>query len=201
MELVPYELLVDLAEGRLPVTEATALRARIANDPLAKARLKELEQLIGLMRADKSVDAPEHVIARATRLMRRPEPARGQPVLRRLIALLTSDSWRTPEAAVGLRSLQAWPRAILLKAGDRELDLQVGPRGERWQLSGQVLGPEAPGTVTLSGPGDRVTTVLNELGEFTMPPVPAGFYTLTVTQDDLEIVVPNLEIGPSSSQR
>jgi anti-sigma factor RsiW len=201
MEPVPYELLIDLAEGRLAETEAAALRARIVDDPLARARLSELEELISLMRADDSVDAPEHVVARAARLARRPEPTRQQPALRRLIALLTSDSWRGAGAGAGLRSLQAWPRAILLKAGDRELDLQIGPRGERWQLSGQVLGPEAPGSVTLSGPGDRVSATLNEIGEFTMPPVPAGFYTLTVTQDDLEIIVPSLEIGPSSTQR
>lgn len=201
MERVSYEQLVDLAEGRLPTAEAAALRAQIAGDPAAQARLAELEQLMGQMRTDDSVDAPEHVIARAARLMRRAEPAPGPSQLRRLIALLSSDSWRTPDMATGLRSLHAWPRAMLLKAGDRELDLQIGPRGEGWQLSGQILGPESPGTVTLSGPGDRVSADLNELGEFTLPPVPAGHYTLTVTQADLEIVVPNLEIGPSQSQR
>lgn len=201
MEYVPDELLVDLAEGRLPEAEATALRAQIAGNPRARARLAEFERLIGLMRADDSLDAPEHIIARAARLVRQTQPAPRQTPLRRLIALLAADSWRSPELSAGLRSLHAWPRAMLLRAGDRELDLQVGPRAERWQLSGQVLGPEAPGTVTLSGPGDRVSVSLNDLGEFALPPVPAGHYTLTVTQSDLEIVVPNLEIGPSSSQR
>lgn len=201
MEHVPYELLVDLVEGRLAADDAAALRAQIAADPRTQARLARLERLIRLMRADDSVDAPEHVVARAVRVGRRPAPAQQQGALRRLITLLSSDSWRAPGAAIGMRSLQAWPRALLLKAGDRELDLQVGPRGERWQLSGQVLGPEAPGTVTLSGPGDQVAVQLSELGEFALPPVPAGHYTLTVTQNDLEIVVPNLEIGPSKIQR
>lgn len=201
MERVSYDLLVDLAEGRLPDAEASALRAQIAADPVAQARLVELEDLLGLMRSDDSVDAPEHVIARAARLMRRVEPAQRPGQLRRLITMLSTEGWRTPGLAAGLRSLHAWPKAILLKAGDRELDLQVGPRGERWQLSGQVLGPEAPGTVTLSGPGARVSAELNELGEFTLPAIPAGYYTLTVSQTDLEIVVPNLEIGPSSTQR
>ncbi len=201
MERVSYELLVDLAEGKLSPEEATALRAKIAGDPTTQAQLREIEQLVDLMRADDSVDAPEYVIARAARLARRPEPAPVKARLHRLIALMASDSWRQPGMAAGLRSLQAWPRALLLKAGDRELDLQVGPRGDRWQLSGQVLGPEAPGRVTLSGPGAKVSSELNELGEFAMPAVPAGHYTLTVSQSDLEIVVPNLEIGPSSSQR
>ncbi|HMQ30435.1 MAG TPA: hypothetical protein PKD53_06875 [Chloroflexaceae bacterium] len=201
MEHVPYELLVDLVEGRLPPAEAAALRAQIAGDAEAAARLAELERLIGLMRADESADTPEPVIARAARLARRAERPPGHTQLRRLIALLTSDGWRAPAQAAGLRALQAWPRAMLLRAGDRELDLQVAPKGERWQLSGQVLGPEAPGTVTLSGPGGHVSAALNELGEFALPPVPSGHYTFTVTQSDLEIVVPNLEIGPSSTQR
>lgn len=200
MERFPYELLVDLVEGRLHAAEAAALRAQIAGDPATQARLAELEQLIGLMRADDSVDAPDYVIARAARIMRRAEPTQGPGQLRRLIALLTSDSWRTPGLVAGLRSLQAWPRALLLKAGDYELDLQIGPRGEHWQLSGQLLGPEAPGTVTLSGPGAQVAAQLSELGEFTFRPVPAGHYTLTVTLADLEIVVPNLELGPSANK-
>lgn len=199
MESVPYELLVDLAEGRLAPLEAAAVRERVAGDPAAQRRLAEIEALIGLMRADEPLDAPDHVIARALRLVRPQEPLPGK--LLRLTAMIRSDSWRTPGLAQGLRSVHAWPRAILLRAGDREIDLQVGPRGEGWQISGQVLGPESPGQVTLSGPADHVTASLNELGEFTLPLVAAGRYTLTITQAELEIVVPNLEIGPFSSTR
>lgn len=199
MERVPYELLVDLAEGRLMPLEAAALRGRIAADPEALGQLAEIEALIGLMRADDSVDAPEHVIARAVRIGRAIAPAPGG--LRRLIASIRSDSWAAPGLAHGLRSVQAWPRAILLRAGEREIDLQVGPKGEHWQISGQVLGPESPGEATLSGPTELVKARLNELGEFTLPPVVSGRYTLTITQAGLEIVVPNLEIGPLASAR
>jgi hypothetical protein len=199
MERVPFELLVDLAEGRLAPLEAAAVRAQLAGDPVAQQQLAELEQLIGLMHADDGVDAPEHVINRALRLARKPAPPPGK--LQRLIALIRSDSWQTPGLAPGLRSLHAWPRALLMRAGDREIDLQVAPRGEQWQISGQVLGPESPGTAILSGPAAHVTATLNELGEFTLPTVVGGRYTLTITQGDLEIVVPNLEIGPSSSMR
>jgi anti-sigma factor RsiW len=198
MESVPYELLVDLAEGRLAPLEAAAVREQVAANPIARRQLAEIEELIGLIRRDEGEDAPEHVIARAMRLLRPPAP---QPKLRRLTAILRSDSWRTPGLAPGLRSLQAWPRAILLRAGDHEIDLQVAPRGEQWQLTGQLLGPESPGSVTLSGPADRVTASLNELGEFTLPLVAGGRYSLIITQGDLEIVVPNLEIGPSSTTR
>jgi anti-sigma factor RsiW len=198
MQPIPYESLVDLAEGRLTPTEAQHLRARIAADPMAQAELAELERLIALMRADHFEDAPDHVINRAIRLMR-PAPAAEQGALQRLIAVVMNDSWRTPMAA-GFRSASAWPRALLLSAGDRELDLQIRPTGERWQLFGQVLGPEEPGTVVLSVADHQVTTTLNELGEFILPPVLTGRYTLTLRQGQREIIVPNLELGPSSIQ-
>jgi hypothetical protein len=89
----------------------------------------------------------------------------------------------------------AGPGALLLAAGDRELDLQVSPRGQGWQLIGQVLGPDEPGSVTLATHGRRVSASINELGEFVLPVVSAGRYTLTLTQGGLEVVVPALEVG------
>jgi hypothetical protein len=200
MQRIPYELLVDLAEGRVAEPEATELRARVAADPLAANRLAALERLISAMREDTSVDAPPHVISRALRLMGRPAATPAPGPMRRLVATLMRDSWHALPLHTGLRSVQAWPRALLLNAGDRELDLQVAPRDHGWQLVGQVLGPEEPGAVTLSSPAERVSARLNELGEFVLPPVAPGRYTLTVTQGELEIVVPGLEIGTSSSQ-
>jgi hypothetical protein len=199
MQPIPYELIVDLAEGRVDATEAAALRARVAADPAARAQLASLEALVSLMRDDDSVDAPNHVISRAVRLMRKPAAAPAPSPLQRLIAVLKVDSWQAPALAPGLRSTQVWPRALLLSAGDRDLDLQIGPRGDGWQLTGQVLGPEEQGTVVLSGGGLRLSVPLNELGEFVLPPVGAGRYLLQVTQGAREIVVSDLELGPSSS--
>jgi anti-sigma factor RsiW len=71
MQPIPYELLVDLAEGRVAPAEAAQLRARIDTDPTARAELAELERLIELMRTDRSEDAPEHVIAQAVRILQR----------------------------------------------------------------------------------------------------------------------------------
>lgn len=198
MQPIPYELIVDLAEGRVDPADAAALRARVAADPAARAQLASLEALVGLMRDDASVDAPDYVINRALRLIRRPAAAPALGPLQRLIAVLKMDSWQA-SAAAGLRSSQVWPRALLLSAGDRELDLQIGPRGEGWQLSGQVLGPEERGTVLLSSGSVRLSVALNDLGEFVLPPVAAGRYVLLVSQGEREIIVSDLELGPSSS--
>ncbi len=200
MQSISYELLVDLAEGRMSPHAAAELRTRIATDAAAQHELAAIEELIGLMRNDDSLDAPEHVIGRAVRLMRQPAASPAPGLLQRLVATLRNDTWQTPTLASGLRSIQAWPRALLLSAGDRDLDLQIGPHGEQWQLRGQVLGPELPGAVVLNSADEHITVRLDELGEFVLPPVPAGRYTLTVTHGDIEIVVPELELGPLASQ-
>jgi hypothetical protein len=195
MAAIKYEQLVDLAEGRLPAAAEAALRQRIEADPAARAQLAAIRQLIAGLRAQTGADAPEAVIQRAVRLM--PRPAQPQPVnaVRRLIVALAGQIWSAPQPAAGLRSMQTWPRALLLAAGDRELDLQVSPRGQGWQLIGQVLGPDEPGSVTLATHGRRVSASINELGEFVLPVVSAGRYTLTLTQGGLEVVVPALEVG------
>jgi hypothetical protein len=94
MTPITAEQIIDLAEGRLPPSEAAALRARIATDPVAQAELQEFEALISLMRDDDSVDAPDHVIARALRLMRPSAPAPKGEIMRRFIATLLGDSWQ-----------------------------------------------------------------------------------------------------------
>jgi anti-sigma factor RsiW len=199
MQSIPYDLLVDLVEGRLADTEAQTLRARLATDAAAQAELAALADLIALMRDDTSVDAPEHVIQRAIRLMPR-TPSRPGDRLRQLVASLVRDSWRAPQLAAGMRSVQRWPRSLVWRAEDRELDVQIRPHGEQWQLLGQVLGPEAPGAAMLSGPGGQHTAPLNELGEFVFPPLSTGRYTFTLMQEDLEIVVPDLNIGAETSE-
>lgn len=187
------EQLVDLAEGRLPPAEAAALRRQLADDPAASAELAALEDLISLMRTDDSVDAPEHVIARAVRLFRPLAPAPG--LLRRIVAALRADSGPRPLAA-GLRSGQGAPRSLAYGAEGWDLDLQLTPQAGRWQVQGQLLGPELAGSVTLGGDGPPVSAPINELGEFSLPPVSPGTYVLTVRLDAAEIVIEPLELGP-----
>ncbi len=194
MQRISFEQLVDLAENRLADDEAAALRARVAADPAAQAELQTITELIDLMRSDDNVDAPDHVIKRALRLARRPTEPQAPTLLDRLTAVLRNDSWR--QAAAGLRSQQAWPRALLFSAGNFELDLQIVAHGELWQLRGQLLGPEAAATVLLQGENASSNAELNDLGEFVLPPVPAGRYRLLLVQDAREIVVPSLELGP-----
>jgi anti-sigma factor RsiW len=196
MATYTYEQLVDLAEGRLDAGEAARLRALIAADPAAAAELAALTDLIDLMRSDDSVDAPAHVIARAVRLMRPPPvaPAPGAGLLQRIVAVLRGDSRQQPLAA-GLRSGQA-VRSLTYSAEAWDLDLQLTPQAGRWQLHGQLLGPELAGVVELSAGAEPLAATINELGEFSLPPVAPGAYTLRLRLGTHEILVAPLELGP-----
>jgi hypothetical protein len=97
--------------------------------------------------------------------------------------------------AYGVRSGQSAARQMLYSAGDNDLDLRVTPSGEAWVVSGQVLGSEcAGGQVRLQSETDETAAPLNELCEFTLPPVPSGSYTLRVRFKDMEVEVPDLEL-------
>jgi hypothetical protein len=189
-----YEQLIDLAEGRLNPAVAEPLRALVTADPSAAAELAALTDLIDLMRGDDSVDAPEHVVARAVRLMRPPVSAPDAGLLQRIVAVLRGDS-RQPSLAAGLRSGQA-VRSLSYRATAWDLDLQLTPQAGRWQLQGQLLGPELAGEVELSDGAEPLTAMINELGEFNLPPVRAGAYTLRLRLGTHEILVAPLELGP-----
>lgn len=193
MSNVPYAQLVDLAEGRLPLEEARALRAQIAEDPALIAELAALEELIGLMRNDDSFNAPEHVINRAVRLMRKPAPPPTPGAIKRIIAVLRAAS-APGVLAPGLRSGQNAPRSLSYNAAAWDLDLQVVARAGRWQVRGQLLGPELTAAVELSNSTITISVVTNELGEFSLPPVDSGSYALRISVGTREILVDSLEL-------
>ncbi len=194
------EQLVDLAEGRLGADATTALRAQIITDTTAQANLATIERLIGLMRSDTSIDAPEHVVARALRLMQTPAVAPRPTPLSRIVAVLLSDSRHQPLSA-GLRSESSNTRSLIYNAAEHELDIEIVPRAGRWHIRGQIFGPELDGNVTIDGDAGEQNAPISEMGEFCLPPVETGTYTLLVQLGARAIVVHGLDLGSSTTQR
>jgi anti-sigma factor RsiW len=190
---IRFEQLADLVEGRLPPEEQSRLRAHISTCPNCAAELAWLEKVIDLMRADAGEDAPPAAVARARRLLRS-HPAVAPSERRRIPALLQFDSRQQP-LALGMRSDQPAARQLLLKADEYDLDLRLTPAGAAWQLSGQVLGPDAAGQVEQAGEAGLAQAGLNELGEFSLPPTSPGVYRLILRLDNLDVEFPRLEIG------
>jgi hypothetical protein len=159
-------------------------------------RIPNEQSLIELMQTDDSRDAPAHVINRAMRAFRTERLGSASPVSslrRRLVATLRFDSAQRT-VALGQRAGQTSERELLYDAGESTLEVRVDHSQAGWNVGGQVLGPYTGGEVEIEGATDGASTSLNELCEFTLPPVEDGVYLLILRLDDLEVEVPGLDL-------
>lgn len=189
---IPFVTLADIAEQRSLPDEP--MRQHLATCPRCAADLAWLERTMGLMRSDRAELPPAHVTARAKRLFRpaaRPQP----PSLRqRLVGLLQFDSTSAPLAA-GVRAGAAQQRLLLFRADRYTIDLRVLTQGGGLSVIGQVLGANTSGHVEIAGPNTAARANLNQTSGFALPPVQPGAYTLTLVLSNLDITIPDLEIG------
>ena len=194
---IPFDRLVDWVEARLTAEERNQLQRHLTDCAHCRQELTQVERLFGLMQSDTSVDPPPAVINRAVRLFRPRQAEVTPPLLQRIVAALQFDSLQLAPAT-GLRSGAAAPRQLLFSAGDYDLDLRLAPteQTDGWLLTGQVLGSDTPtGRVTVEGATGVVETSLSMLGEFVLPPVTAGNYTLVVQLADAKITVDTIQVG------
>jgi anti-sigma factor RsiW len=186
--------IVDLIEGRLAVADQVQAQSHMVACARCAAEGARLMRVIELMRADIGEDAPPDVATRAVDLFRsRRAPVSAGP-RQRLSAALRFDSGRTPQP-LGVRAGVPSDRQLLFDADQTAVDLRIIQAGELWGVIGQVLGRDLNGQVDLLGAAATAQAVLNELGEFRLPPVPPGIYTLTVRLANADIEVAELEVG------
>lgn len=191
---IPFRRIADLVEGRLLAGEQAQLLAHLATCPRCTSERVWVERVIGLMRTDETKDTPPSVIAHAVRLFR-PRIAQPAPgLLQRVVATLRFDSAQLP-LAFGVRAGQPAGRQLLFNAEQYDVDLRVKPAGEAWQVSGQVLGPCTGGQVVLQRATSMTQAMLNDLCEFTLPPVSSGRYVLILRLAVVEIEVTQLALG------
>jgi hypothetical protein len=186
---ISAETLANITEDR--TTEARqAATAHIATCSTCHDALRRLQQLILMMRSDRTIDAPRDVLASAINIFSQEE----RSPLRRIVALLTFDS-RNAGPAFGMRSFPGASHQMLYSAEETDLDLRVTVQNDECILAGQVIGAGcAEGRVEISGVAGRSEATLNEVCEFELPPVPAGNYSLKVRMHDLQIEIPELEL-------
>ncbi len=146
-------------------------------------------------------DAPEAVIQRVTAIWQRPARAAAAPgLLPRLIAALGFDSSTTSATALGVRTTGPTTRQLLYTVEGHGIDLRIGAAGSQWAFSGQVLGPDSYGSAVLADVKGQLAgeAPLDELGEFRLPAVAAGHYTLTLRLRSIEIVLPPIDVPQSA---
>jgi hypothetical protein len=97
--------------------------------------------------------------------------------------------------AFGVRSGQAATRQLLFSADTNDIELQISSQDDRWIVTGQWLGEDCvAGHAELEGEKGRAEASLNDLCEFTLPPMPSGSYTLRLRFRDTEVEIPQLEL-------
>ena len=187
---ISFDILVDIAEDRAAGAELAAAMVHVSSCSDCDDILRQLQHLIVMMRTDRSEDAPAELVRLA---MTSFSPARKMPV-RRIIAVLTFDS-RKAGSALGMRSIRTASRQLLYSAQDTDVDLRISVQNEECVLSGQIIREGChEGHVEISGVSGSAVASLNELCEFTLPPIPVGNYSLKVRMPDVEIEIPELEL-------
>lgn len=194
---VPFRTLTDYVSGDLPLLERVDVEVHVAVCSRCAKELAELERLIQVMRTDLSEDAPPRVIKRALKLFRARSAQKdtSSGFRQRVLAVLHFDSIGLAPA-FGVRSGKPGARQLLFSTNVNEIDLRIEPADQAWLISGQVLGVStAGGTVVLEGDASTSEAPLNELSEFTLPPVQAGTYKLILNLTDVEVEIEEIRIG------
>jgi hypothetical protein len=125
-----------------------------------------------------------------------PRLERGAAALRRLVAVLVSGGDAAPFApAFGVRG--AAGRQWLFRAGACEIDLRVSASAhdQRWTMAGQLFGAPGAQRIALGGAGFQAHVALEATREFVFAGLPAGRYSLTVEGGEVDVVVPDVDIG------
>jgi hypothetical protein len=187
---ISVETLANIAEYRGTSGDRKMAMAHISTCSTCEDTLRRLQQLIRMMRNDRTTEAPRDVLTAAINIF---SQERRMP-LRRIVALLIFDS-RNAGPAFGMRSLPAASRQMVYSAEEIDLELRITVQNDECILAGQVIGEGcAEGHVEISGVSGRSKATLNEVCEFTLPPIPPGNYSLTVRMLDREIEIPELEL-------
>ena len=187
---IPIETLANIAEGTATSEAKEAAMAHISSCLTCHDTLRRLQQLILMMRSDSTNDVPRDVLSSAINIFSKEK----RVPLRRIVALLIFDS-RNAGPAFGVRSLPTASRQMLYSAEEIDLELRITVQNDECILAGQVIGEDcADAHVEISGVAGRSTATLNDICEFTLPPIPPGNYSLTVRMLDREIEIPELEL-------
>ena len=156
-----------------------------------KTNDQNIEQIVRLMQADKSFDAPTDAIQWSKNIFRARVAEPKKSIVEKVLAVLQMDL-SPNRAAFGERSASATQaRQMLFQAGETGIDLRIKQTEQGFNVQGQILGEDfANCTIKL---GEFATTA-NELSEFKFTNVPVGKYDLILRNETSEIVVKEIGI-------
>ena len=192
---IPFAELADLAEDRITAENRGKSMTHLTECSKCQNELHRLEQLIQSMRSDRESDVPRDLVAYAIGLFGQRRQTATQSRVRRIIAALSFDSGLNLAPAFGVRSGDAQSRQLIYSAAGFDIDLRVVPEGDRYIISGQLLGEDCAGTtITIESEEQSASADVSELCEFSLPPVMPGTYVVTIRTSDVEVQIPEFDV-------
>lgn len=151
---------------------------------------KTIENIIFLMQADKSVDAPQDAIQWSKNIFR--TRAAKPNLVEKVLAVLHIDL--APNIVVfGERSASAnRARQMLFEAGENSIDLRITETENGLSIHGQILGDGFENSAATLGDFEVKT---NELSEFKFADVAKGSYSLKLKGKAREIEIDDLNLN------
>ncbi len=158
------------------------------------------DAIVGALRAESAqMDAPEHVIQRAFTIWQSKAKLETTSIISKILAVIKFDSAMQSPVQLGVRSIGASTRQIIFSADSRDIDLRIAAKNvvgnaKSWSVSGQILGPDETGAVTLVSANREWTASLDDMGEFNFDDLPEGEYRLSAALGGTEIALPEFRI-------
>lgn len=190
---IPFSLIVDIAEGR--TSPDAGARAHLDACPTCSSDLRWMSRTLAALQAEAAEEPPARAVADVKALFRARRPQRA-PRASPLAAMLRFDSARA-RPAFALRAGASAERQLLFSAGPYDIDLRIAPAGDRWVVSGQLLGNilDDRGHVEILSHADSDRAELSPESEFVLRPLRAGTYSLTISFAHGAAVTCNVELG------
>lgn len=186
---------LDFLDHRLTAAERRAVEDHLAR-PCAdcRERLRELGELTGAMRSDRTPEVPAHLHRRALEAFTpAPAPAATPGWLEQVAGLLF-DSARTPIPAAARRSVGGAHR-LRFQVGEGTLEVELERRdANACTLRGRLALPDAElYDITVHGGGETCTARADGRGAFAIESLPLAPLTLTVDGPGGRWRVPDIE--------
>ncbi len=189
------ETLINWADGKLSKDDSEFAKIHLKVCSKCQSEASKFVQIVSLLQKDDSKDAPPDLIVWAKNLFRTHIAEPKKSFLQKMVAILEMDLPKN-QPAFGERSSISPIRQMLFRADEIGITLRISNDEGKISVMGQVLGEKFGGCkVVLKDNRKSFLADANELSEFKIQDVPDGIYNLTISNDEKEILVENVELN------
>jgi hypothetical protein len=203
-----FEQLIEWLEGRLSPEEARLVAAQVAADEVAQADVAWLRTFYRASQSIVSADPPRTITERLEQRFAAYAHGRRRPsAWQRLVASLSFDSHAQLATSIRTAATSETQRQLVYTTDMATVvftlqwhSYAMARHDGRFDLLGQIL-PAQEGeadlirVALLKDKDELDSTISDDLGEFSLTALPAGFYDLVLSSDQYEITISSLDLS------